>query len=258
MPPASRRSAPACPPGSKRPSAKPSAARAGSPPTRITRAPPRPSLAGSLDPARPVAGEIAALAARLGPYGAIGSLSQAVLRLTSPGVSDLYQGTEFWDFSLVDPDNRRPVDFDTRYAALQAGTTPADVLGDWRDGRVKLAVIHRVLQLRAGAPDLFTHGAYLPLKVEGSQADHIFAFARFHEGKAAIVVASRCPGGLPLDGNLPLVQATAWNETIVQIPRNMVGKAAKDVLSNAHRNELPARISVADLLRKLPVAVLEV
>ena len=94
-----------------------------------------------------------------------------MLRLTTPGIPDLYQGTEFWDFSLVDPDNRRPVDFDARETALTAGAAPAQLMPHWRDGRVKQALIHRVLGLRARAPQLFTLGTYLPLKVEGPQLE---------------------------------------------------------------------------------------
>ena len=215
-------------------------------------------LAGSLDPARPVAAEIAAFAARLAPYGALNSLSQAVLRMTSPGIPDLYQGTEFWDFSLVDPDNRRPVDFPARAAALEAGAEPADLLPAWHDGRVKLAVTARVLAFRATVPDLFAKGAYLPLKVEGPAAEHVFAFARTHEQQAAVVIASRCPGGLALADGLPLVAAASWDETMVNIPRNMVGKSASDVLRNVASRDMPAHIMVAELLQKLPVAILEV
>ena len=215
-------------------------------------------LAGSLDPARPIAAEIGAFAARLAPYGAIGSLSQAVLRMTSPGITDLYQGTEFWDFSLVDPDNRRPVDFEARTAALSAGVAPGELLADWRDGRVKLAVIHRVLQLRARMPELFTEGAYTPLKVEGEKADHIFAFARTHGEQSVIVVAVRCAGKLLLENELPLPKADEWGGTHVSVPRNVIGRLTSDVLNTEWRHELPAQILVSELLRKLPVAVLEV
>ena len=215
-------------------------------------------LAGSLDPARPIAAEIAAFAARLAPYGAIGSLSQAVLRMTSPGITDLYQGTEFWDFSLVDPDNRRPVDFEARTAALSAGVAPGELLADWRDGRVKLAVIHRVLQLRARMPELFTKGAYTPLKVEGEKADHIFAFARTHGEQSVIVVAVRCAGKLLLENELPLPKGDEWGGTHVSVPRNVIGRLTSDVLNTEWRHELPAQILVSELLRKLPVAVLEV
>ena len=87
--------------------------------------------------------EIADFVERIASPGVVNSLSQALLKLTSPGVPDLYQGTEYWDFSLVDPDNRRPVDFAARQASLAAGMAPETLLQDWRDGRVKQAVLAR-------------------------------------------------------------------------------------------------------------------
>ena len=110
-----------------------------------------------LDPERPahLAQEIAAFAARIAPAGALNGLAQTLLRCASPGVPDLYQGTEFWDFSLVDPDNRRPVDFPARAVALSAGEAAADALAHWRDGRVKQAVIGRALAFRRRAPGSF-------------------------------------------------------------------------------------------------------
>src|SRR6202035_595973 len=100
---------------------------------------------------------------------AANTLAQTLLKLTVPGVPDLYQGTEFWDLSLVDPDNRRPVDYDAREAALakldEATNEPAtivtDVLATWHDGRIKQLLIARLLRLRADFPDLFAAGAYL-------------------------------------------------------------------------------------------------
>jgi len=119
-----------------------------------------------LDPGRAahVGAEIAALVARIAPAGALNGLAQAVLRMTAPGIPDLYQGSEYWDFSLVDPDNRRPVDFPAREASLAASLAsdapaPDSLMPAWRDGRVKQAVIARVLALRARAPELFTAGA---------------------------------------------------------------------------------------------------
>lgn len=215
-------------------------------------------LAGCLDPARSLAAEMAAFAARLAPYGALTSLSQTLLRLASPGVPDLYQGTEFWDFSLVDPDNRRPVDFPARAAAQAAAAEPASLLGDWQDGRVKQALVHRALALRAQAPDLFTSGGYLKLRVEGPFADHILAFSRVHEGRAAIVAATRCPAPLPLQPGLPLVEPGAWGATMIILPRIVIGRPATGVLDCGWGRELPARIAASELFARLPVALLEV
>ena len=215
-------------------------------------------LAASLDPARGVCAEIAAFAAAIAPHGAVNALSQAVLRLACPGIPDLYQGTEFWDFSLVDPDNRRPVDFAARQAALAENLEPPALMPTWRDGRVKQAVIHRTLALRATLPDVFGPGAYLPLRVEGARAGHILAFARVHAGAAAIVVATRLPTALPLEGDCPLVSVSGWEATGVAIPRNLIGRRARSVLVSKWDRVLPARILVAELLSQLPVALLEV
>jgi (1->4)-alpha-D-glucan 1-alpha-D-glucosylmutase len=215
-------------------------------------------LAGSLDHTRPVAGDIAAFAARIAAAGAINGLSQAVLRMTIPGIPDLYQGTEFWDFSLVDPDNRRPVDFEARSQALDGAERARDLLPQWRDGRLKLAITAAILGLRARSPGLFTGGDYLPLRVDGPRAEHIFAFARVHEGRAAIVIVTRCPAGLALDGDQPVVQKAEWDATLIHVPRILTGRHVGSVLDSEWSRELTARMPVSELLSTLPVAVLEV
>ena len=105
--------------------------------------------------------EIAAFVQRIAPAGAVNGLAQTLLRLTAPGVPDLYQGTEFWDFSLVDPDNRRPVDFAPRASTLGDGDLDA-LAGTWRDGRIKQALIARVLALRAARPTCSPRAAICP------------------------------------------------------------------------------------------------
>ncbi|MGI3903231.1 MAG: malto-oligosyltrehalose synthase [Janthinobacterium lividum] len=141
--------------------------------------------------------------ARLARLGAENSIVQTVLKLTIPGVPDIYQGCELWDFSMVDPDNRRPVDFAARSAALE--TLQADLAGDqasalascrsaWQDGRLKLAVTAQLLGLRREQAALFADGDYEPLSAEGPEADAVCAFRR-QEGAAEIVVAAaRFPG----------------------------------------------------------------
>jgi (1->4)-alpha-D-glucan 1-alpha-D-glucosylmutase len=203
-----------------------------------------------------VAAEIAAFAAEIGPYGAINGLSQAVLRLTAPGIPDLYQGTDFWDLSLVDPDNRRPVDYAAREAALEAGETPARLLQQWHDGRVKQAIITRLLHLRAAHPALFTTGAYQPLRVEGERAEHVLAFARTHEDDAALVLVTRCPAGLALE-TMPLIHREQWGGTMIHVPRYFIGRHIKNVLGSEGGRACPAQLTVAEWLTELPVAVLE-
>ncbi|MBV8913048.1 MAG: malto-oligosyltrehalose synthase [Acetobacteraceae bacterium] len=215
-------------------------------------------LAGCLDPARPVCSEIHAFADRIAPHGALNGLTQTLLRLASPGVADLYQGTEFWDFSLVDPDNRRPVDFLARERTLAAGEEPASLLPRWRDGAVKQAIISRALAFRGRAPGLFTAGSYQPLRVEGPRAEHILAFLRMHEGRAAVAVGTRLSAALELEPATPLVTTREWDETRLVIPRNFVGRSWVSVFGHMDASLIPARVSVSSVLAALPVALLEV
>ena len=121
-------------------------------------------------------------------FGALNSLSQITLKATMPGVPDFYQGTEFWDLSLVDPDNRRPVDFAARARALADVKTPdwARLAQNWPDGHLKLAWTRHLIKLRNDLADVFTYGDYQPLEVRGPHRDHVIAFARRHGGDAAI------------------------------------------------------------------------
>jgi (1->4)-alpha-D-glucan 1-alpha-D-glucosylmutase len=125
--------------------------------------------------------------------GALNSLSQITLKATMPGVPDFYQGTEFWDFSLVDPDNRRPVDFAARASALASVETQdwTDLVQNWTNGHIKLAWTRHLLKLRAELADVFARGDYQPLEVTGPHRDHVIAFARRHGGDAAIVAVGK-------------------------------------------------------------------
>jgi (1->4)-alpha-D-glucan 1-alpha-D-glucosylmutase len=136
--------------------------------------------------------EIAALVRRIAPAGAVNGLVQCLLRLTVPGVPDLYQGTEFWDFSLVDPDNRRPVDFAARAAALGDADLPV-LAAEWRNGRIKQALIAELLALRRRVPQLFDEGSYEPVMVEGRAAESMIAFVRRHGDHRLLVAAPRLP-----------------------------------------------------------------
>jgi (1->4)-alpha-D-glucan 1-alpha-D-glucosylmutase len=131
-------------------------------------------------------------ARRTSLIGALNSLTQITLKATIPGVPDFYQGTELWDFSLVDPDNRRPVDFAAREAFLDAGAPHLAVLTEsWSDGRLKLAWTQHLLDTRARHAKVFTDGDFRPLAVEGAHRRHVIAFARTHRGEAIVVVALR-------------------------------------------------------------------
>ncbi len=161
---------------------------------------------------------IAEAANALACPGALNSLVQTLLRMTAPGVPDLYQGAEFWDFSLVDPDNRRPVDFTARRQALDDSQPAAALLASWRDGRIKQALIGQVLERRQRFPELFLRGDYLPLQVEGQHAERVLAFARLHDDQRAVVILPRL--ACPLLGNQaqPLIPAQNWGDTRVLLP----------------------------------------
>ncbi|MCA1373748.1 MULTISPECIES: malto-oligosyltrehalose synthase [unclassified Bradyrhizobium] len=133
------------------------------------------------------------LARRVALLGTLNSLSQLTLKATLPGVPDFYQGTEFWDLSLVDPDNRRPVDFAARHAALPSLEAPdwSGLIKSWPDGKLKLAWTRHLLKLRNELADVFAQGDYQPLEVRGAHADHVIAFARRQGRAAAIVVVGR-------------------------------------------------------------------
>jgi (1->4)-alpha-D-glucan 1-alpha-D-glucosylmutase len=201
--------------------------------------------------------ELSAFVARIGRAGALNSLQQTVLRLASPGIPDLYQGTELWDFSLVDPDNRRPVDFAKREAWL-AQTPPSEFLPEWRDGRVKLAVIQRVLALRAHLPELLSQSTYLPLAVRGAHASSVIAFARRHGNAWAVVVASRLAAALlGDDGDLPMVDPARWEDTAVEVPSDLSARALFDWLSPAApKVDENGLLYLRDALAAMPIAVL--
>lgn len=193
------------------------------------------------------------LAGRTARLGALNSLSQLALKTTIPGVPDIYQGTEFWDLSLVDPDNRRAVDFDARRAALAAVDDAPDweaLAAAWPDGRIKLALTRRLLALRRSLPDLFANGGYEPVPVEGPQAGHVLAFARTGRRDAVVVVVGRHFAPLT-DGGRRWLDPAALDASVV-----LDGYAVRaDVLRPGA--PLPSgRVPARALLGPLPVAVL--
>ncbi|RQH05674.1 malto-oligosyltrehalose synthase [Paraburkholderia dinghuensis] len=198
---------------------------------------------------------LAGFVARVAPAGALNALLQTTLRLTSPGVPDLYQGTELWDFSLVEPDNRRPVDHALRAAALD-DAPPAAKLPHWRDAQVKLAIVRRLLALRSRSPELLREGSYLPLEVRGALAQHAIAFARRQGDACAVIVGTRLAATL-IEGQAPLVASARWGDTAIVLPNGWNVPQWHDWLSDAVRtadgeNTLPLR----DVLAAMPVAVL--
>lgn len=166
----------------------------------------------------PLRSALCAAVNAIAPAGALNSLAQSLLRMSVPGVPDLYQGNEFWDFSLVDPDNRRAVDFQARQQALGTAENPQEWLEHWRDGRVKQQLIAQVLARRAEYPALFGRGVYQPVQVIGEQAHRVLAFVREHQGQRALVIVPRLATPLLKERAIPWVCAPDWGDTRVVLP----------------------------------------
>lgn len=211
---------------------------------------------------------------RVARLGMLNSLSQAVLKIVSPGVPDFYQGTELWDLSLVDPDNRAPVDYSTRRALLdqmealladsagaEAGTAVSEMLTNWQDGRIKLYVTARALRLRKQLAPVFLDGEYVPLAAEGERKDHVVAFARILGDQNVVVVAPRLVAGLIRgETRLPL-GSQAWGQSALALPQNLAGRKFRNILTQEEiepsRADGAARLPLADTLRTSPVAILK-
>jgi len=191
---------------------------------------------------------------RIAQLGALNSLSQLALKLAMPGVPDLYQGTEFWDLSLVDPDNRRPVDFRERVAALSSIGERADwtKLADaWPDGRIKLALMRALLMLRERAPALFTEGGYRAVDVTGPDRDEVIAFARTR-GRDAVIVAVGRLFGRATQGGRHWPTGAEWDAAL-----DLEGfEPFRNVLGGRHP-PAGAYWPIRDLFHSMPVAVIE-
>jgi (1->4)-alpha-D-glucan 1-alpha-D-glucosylmutase len=170
--------------------------------------------------------------ARLGLYN---SLSQTLIKLTAPGVPDIYQGCELWDFSLVDPDNRRPVDFIHRQTLLntlqilgtqtvqQRSVCVRKLSETLEDGRTKLLIISSVLALRKRWPEVFLHGSYVPLAIKGIQATQLCAYARIAGNRTVITVAPRFFAGLADETRLLPLGERIWGDTVMLMPIHRLG-----------------------------------
>jgi (1->4)-alpha-D-glucan 1-alpha-D-glucosylmutase len=194
---------------------------------------------------------------RLATLGLYKSLSQTVLRLTAPGICDTYQGTELWDLSLVDPDNRRPVDYALRATLLKdlpdsiakLSTDPAD---PQHHARLKLAVTKSLLHLRRSSPDLFLAGSYQPASLTGKFAAQCFAFAREHGEKLLIVVVPRLI--TPLVGTSRWDEI-AWDDTRLNIPDHFKATELKNVLTLEPLSVANGQIELSKIFANFPVGV---
>lgn len=206
--------------------------------------------------------------------GFTNSLAQTVVKLCAPGVPDLYRGVEFWDFNLVDPDNRRPVDFKARGEALSQirqqcakNTTnvAAQLLAAWPDERIKLFVTWRALQLRKERPELAS-GAYIPLECDGARKGHVIAFARVAENSWTICVVPRLTAeawrgrnDVAEKSRWPI--AEWWRETFVLLPAEAPTKwkqvfGDRDITAGTIPESNGLRLEAAELFRHFPVAIL--
>lgn len=209
---------------------------------------------------------------RVAFFGQFNSLSQVLLKLTAPGVPDLYQGTELWDFSLVDPDNRRLVDYGKRLALLRglgeriqaAGgnlvPVAQELLEQSQDGRIKLFLIYRTLNFRRHHPALFAHGPYLPLETVGMKSDHICAFARLWEEEAIIAVVPRLVVGLTGGVERPPLGEEIWKDTFLLLPPEIPSVVYKDLYTGeemqVEKHEGGWGFRTASIFRHFPVALL--
>jgi (1->4)-alpha-D-glucan 1-alpha-D-glucosylmutase len=182
-------------------------------------------------------------------YGVSNSLGQVMLKIASPGVPDTYQGSELWDLRLVDPDNRTPVDYDERRAALAAleGVRPKELLASYRDGRVKLHVLRAGLRLRRDMPKTFLEGDYVAIDA----GEDVIAFARNHAEGTVVCAVTRRPHHVT-GGRAPFAIDDVWGNRTIAIPRG----EWRDALTGGRHVVEGDGMAAAKLFAELPVALL--
>lgn len=206
-------------------------------------------------------------------YGVYNSLSQVLLKIAAPGIPDFYQGTELWDFSLVDPDNRRPVDYRTRtgfledfqpLCAIQESNQRRlvqEMLATVPDGRIKLYITMVGLQYRRTHAPLFLSGEYVPLKVEGTKKRHVCAFARIYEDQAVVAVVPILVKGLCQETELFPFGPSVWEDTWVIVPSWRPSSCYQNLLTgeilSSTETEGKQSLRLAEVMGSCPVALLE-
>jgi (1->4)-alpha-D-glucan 1-alpha-D-glucosylmutase len=202
---------------------------------------------------------------RIARIGLFNSLSLTLLRLTAPGVPDTYQGTELWDYSLVDPDNRRPVDFGLRISLLEdlerrfsqdegLSERVGELLNTMTDGRAKLYLVWRCLGLRREYPELFEGGDYLPLEAMGEGKDRLCVFARRDRRHTIVAVAPRLLAGLSEDGR-PFENAL-WSQTLIEVPARRLRNLLTGERLTARSESGGYVLAAAEVLERFPVGLL--
>jgi (1->4)-alpha-D-glucan 1-alpha-D-glucosylmutase len=230
-------------------------------------------VADIFDEARsgPFLDDFARFRRRVVHFGLFNSLAQTLLKIASPGVADTYQGSEIWDFSLVDPDNRRPVDYEFRarmLADLKAASAGGqdlrqlarDLVRTKEDGRIKLYVHYQALQCCRAHPGLFNAGPYAPLLAEGQGGDHVFAFLRCHNDSCAVIAVPRLLVRLAADTAKPPLGAEVWGDTHLPLPETAARLHWRNLFTgekvNASKMESATSLLIADVFRDFPVALL--
>jgi (1->4)-alpha-D-glucan 1-alpha-D-glucosylmutase len=189
--------------------------------------------------------------------GAVNSFAQLMIKLFAPGVPDIFQGSEFWDLSLVDPDNRRSVDFDARGAVLQVPSpAPARLLEDWKNGAVKLHCLQRGLDLRRQLGEPLNSAEYLALTVVGPLSLHVVAFARILAQNIVIVVCARFTLGLLHDVAVPHIAAHLWQDTFIEVPAALRCATVEDILTRQALTIADGQLAIGLVLSEFPLAVL--
>jgi (1->4)-alpha-D-glucan 1-alpha-D-glucosylmutase len=210
---------------------------------------------------------------RIARPGLWNALARTLVQLTAPGVPDIYQGDELWNFSLVDPDNRRPVDFQRRRQLLATVCEAwerahdaerhcflSELVSHPEDGRIKLHIISRALQARRAQPDLFLQGDYEPLAANGPAAAHVLAFARRRGPQVALTLVARRFASLCSDPLIPPIGRQLWSNTTLSLPEGLATGPWSNALTGETLQTLRRagrrQLALADALERFPVALL--
>jgi (1->4)-alpha-D-glucan 1-alpha-D-glucosylmutase len=208
---------------------------------------------------------------KISRYGSYNSLSQIILKIGMPGVTDIYQGNELWDFSLVDPDNRRPVDFNTRKAFIKEikeiemnNSIMKKKLENWfknyEDGKIKLYLIYKGLNLRKTYDDLFLSKSYYPITSHGNYKDNIISFARSYYNKSVIFIASRFFTEISDEKNGHPYLGNKWNETRIEIPEDIKSETFMDIFTGENisikKDKTSRFIYLKEVFSILPFSIL--
>jgi len=200
---------------------------------------------------------------RIAFHGALNSLSKVLLKIAGPGNPDVYQGNELWDFSMTDPDNRRPVDFEKRAGFLEnlqraagEGVQLSSLLHNWSDGRIKLFLSNKALEFRRSHGDLLAKGDYVPSYAGSRMRQHVCAFMRTYKGESALVAVPRFTTAITARGQFPL-GVSAWRKNRLELPRGVARQWSNILTGERISADAGSRgILLSDICREFPVALL--